>query len=57
MFILNLNKEPHLESNSHQVMGFIPTTNIGCNSNLKHLVVYETILVNRQTWHSSLERD
>jgi hypothetical protein len=26
MFVLNSNKEPHLESSSYQVVGFIPTT-------------------------------
>ena len=41
--IIRLKKESHLESSTHQVMGFIPTTNIGCNSNLEH------ILYNRQT--------
>ena len=45
MFILNLNKEPHLESSSHQVMGFILTINIGHISNLEHM------LTNKQTKH------
>ena len=55
--IFRSKKESHLASSTHQVMGFIPTINIGCNSNLKHMMIYETILIIKEIWHSSLERD
>ena len=32
---------------THQIMGFIPIiTYIGCNSNLKYVIMHETILTN-----------
>jgi hypothetical protein len=57
MFILNLNKEPHLDIQLSPGYRVHPDNNIGYISNLEHMLIYGTILINKQIWHSSLERD